>query len=297
MGARISRTEAYYDSRIGEPTPEVPKQVLWLAERSLTPLLSSGPSAHASHLIVSTTCPDMLSPSLGQMINERFNAEFSRSHTIDLVQGCAGGVSAMILGSQLAKMHRSSVIVVQSDAARKATSKTAAIHSIFGNGSFACLIEGNDTDKDLLHFMSRQYKGLSEVVTVRLGHDAHGIITSNKTDVSDDPRKHLGLSMNNMLAMKLLRNAESFYREFVRESTKPDVMILHQVNPGILKLLGQVFAKYGLRFIDSSSITGNCGAASVGIALHLVREELAGQKVMLCSFGTGGVITAGMWQY
>lgn len=296
MGVTISKTEAYFEFNGGEPMAEKPGQVLSLAEHSITALLSQGLPANISHLIVATTCPDMLSPSLGQMVNEKFTAVFSGSHTIDVVQGCAGGVSAMILGSQLAELNRSSVVVVQADAAQKATSRSKGIHRIFGNGSFACLLSYNDVNKRLLHYKSRQYEGLSEVVTVRLGHDADKIIMNHKADLAHDPRKHLGLAMNNSLALQLIRHAESFYTEFVKESTQPDVMILHQVNPDILKHLRSVFARYRVEFIDGSAVTGNCGAASTGIALHHNRDRITGRKILLCSFGTGGVITAGLWQ-
>jgi 3-oxoacyl-[acyl-carrier-protein] synthase III len=202
----------------------------------------------------------------------------------------------MILGSQLAALGKSSVLVVQADAAKKATSKSKEINKIFGNGSFACLISHDKSERGLLHYKSRQYKGLSEVVTIRLGHDADELIMKEKKDITNDPRKHLGLSMNNSLGLKLIKNAESFYLEFVKESIAPDVMILHQVNPLIIKHLQSVFSKYKMEFVDVAEITGNCGAASVGIALSKVKDTVQNKKVLLCSFGTGGIITAGLWQ-
>ena len=296
MGVLIGKMNAYFEYLNSNEMPEQTKQVFSLAERSLRPLISSGLPHHVSHLIAATTCPDSLAPSLGQLIIERFNHSLENCHSIDIVQGCAGGVTAMILGSQLAELNKSSVLVVQADAAKKATSKTKRIHKIFGNGSFACLISYNNSAKGLLHSKSRQYGGLSEVVTVNLGHDAGEIIMKEKKDMANDPRKHLGLSMNNILAIRLMRNAEEFYTDFVKETTAPDIMILHQVNPIILRHLKSVFKKYKLEFVDVSDLTGNCGVASVGIALNSVKDTIQGKKVLLCSFGTGGVITAGLWQ-
>ncbi len=287
---------AYFEYLNGNDLPEYPKQVFSLAERSLRPLIESGLPAYVSHLIAATTCPDSLAPSLGQLIVEKFNHSLKNCHSIDIVQGCAGGVTAMILGSQLAEINKSSVLVVHADAAKKATSKTKSINKIFGNGSFASLISYNDSTKGLLHSKSRQYKGLSEVVTVNLGHDVAEIIMEEKKDMASDPREHIGLSMNNLLAIRLMRNAEEFYLDFVKESTTPDIMILHQVNPIILRHLKSVFKKYKLEFVDVSESTGNCGVASVGIALNSVKDTIQGKKILLCSFGTGGVITAGLWQ-
>lgn len=287
---------AYFEYLNGSDLPEHPKQVFSLAEKSLRPLIESGLPAYVSHLIAATTCPDSLAPSLGQLIVEKFNHSLKNCHSIDIVQGCAGGVTAMILGSQLAEINKSSVLVVHADAAKKATSKTKSINKIFGNGSFASLISYNNSAKGLLHSKSRQYKGLSEVVTVNLGHDVAEIIMEEKKDMASDPREHIGLSMNNLLAIRLMRNAEEFYLDFVKESTTPDIMILHQVNPIILRHLKSVFKKYELEFVDVSESTGNCGVASVGIALNSVKDTIQGKKVLLCSFGTGGVITAGLWQ-
>lgn len=296
MGVIISKSESYFEFNNGDDMPERPRQVLSLAQKTVHALLARGATEKISHLIVATTCPDMLSPSLGQMLHEQFHFELFNTHTIDLVQGCAGGVTALILASQLAELNHSTVMVVQADAAKKATSKSKSIHRIFGNGSFACLISSGHAGKGLLHYKSRQYQSLSEVVTIKMGHDADEIIEKREKDLAKDPRKYLGLCMDSALAVRLLRNAEAFYLEFVKESTAPDVMILHQVNPAILKHLRSTFAKYNLQFVDGSAETGNCGAASVGIALNNVKHSLEGKKIFLCSFGTGGVITAGLWQ-
>ena len=296
MGTIFQKMDGYFEFSDGKDLPEQPKQVLNLAERPLRSLIKSGLPENLSHIIAATTCPDTLAPSLGQSIIERFSSSFSGCHSIDIVQGCAGGVTSLILGSQLAELNRSSVIVVHADAAKRSTSRSSRFNKTFGNGSFACLISYQDSQNGLIHTKSKQYKGLSEVVSVNLGHDAEKIIMREWKAMSTDPRKHLGLCMNNNLALKLLRNAEDFYLSFIRETGPPDVMILHQVNPVILKHLASVFKKYKLDFINVVEKTGNCGVASVGIALNFIKDSLQGKKVILCSFGTGGVITAGLWK-
>jgi len=295
MGTIFTGMDGYSEFSDKDDLHERPGQVLHLAERSLKPLVDAGLPANISHLIVATTCPDSLAPSLGQTIVERFSHAFSNCHAIDIVQGCAGGVTALILGSQLAELNKSSVMVVGADAARKSTSRSSPINRIFGNGSFACLISWENSEKGLALSKSRQYKGLSEVVNIRLGHDADQVISRESKTIVADPRKYLGLKMNNFLAIKLLRKAEQFYLDFVEKSGKPDIMILHQVNPMILKLLSAIFKKYQVEFINISDRTGNCGVASVGVALNSIKETIKDKKVFLCSFGTGGVITAGFW--
>lgn len=296
MGVVFAKLNAYSEFSETADMNESPRQVLSLSEKSLQILLESSLPAKVTHMVVATTCPDSMAPSLGQTIMEKFNSQLVGCHAIDIVQGCAGGVTALILGSQLAEFNKSSVLVVGADAARKSTSRSSNINKIFGNGSFACLISYEDTEKGLAYSKSHQFPGLSEVVRVSLGHDADQIIKTESKTIVTDPRKHLGLKMNNLLALKLLRKAEQFYLDFIAVSGKPDIMILHQVNPMILKLLAAVFKKYKVEFVDISSQSGNCGVASVGVALQSVWHTTSGKKVFLCSFGTGGVITAGMWQ-
>jgi 3-oxoacyl-[acyl-carrier-protein] synthase III len=296
MGISMVSMNSYFEFANGQKIAEQPKQVLALAAKSIQGFVDRGLPDNLSHLVIATSCPDMIAPSLGQMLNEQFSHAFSKCHTIDIVQGCAGGVTAMILGDQLCQLNNSSVMVVQADAAKKATSKSKKINKIFGNGSFACLMSHDGSDHGLLHYKSCQYKGLSNVIRISLGHDADQIIMDQTEDMQHDPRKHLGLSLNKAMALRLFKQAETFYLDFIKDAPCPDIMILHQVNPLIIRHLKSVFAKYKTVFVDVASLTGNCGAASVGIALHHVEDTIKHKKVFLCSFGTGGVITAGLWQ-
>jgi IMP cyclohydrolase len=138
---------------------------------------------------------------------------------------------------------------------------------------------------------------LHTVVTIALGHDADEIIATHIESIVTDSRKYLGLRLNNYLAIKLMKEAEGFYLSFIEKTGHPDILILHQVNEHIINHLQQVFAKYPVRFINMAKQTGNCGCATTGIVLHHLKNEIQNKKVMICSFGTGGVITAGLWQF
>ena len=288
--------ESYYEYCSKGSLPEQAGQVLTLAEKSVRPLVAKGLPEKLSHLIVATTCPDTLAPSLGQTLIEKFNTPLSGCHSIDIVQGCAGGVSALILASQLAEVNRSSVLVVLADAAAKSTSHSNRLSKNFGNGSFSCLISYQHSELGLIHSKSIHYKGLTEVVNINLGHDADRIIMLERNTMNTDPRKHLGLQMNNNLAIKLLRKAERFFQDFIKETGIPDVVIPHQVNPLILAHLAGVFRKYRTEFINVADQAGNCGVASIGIALDSIKDSMKGKKIFVGSFGTGGVITAGLWR-
>lgn len=295
MGVAITFIHGVQDEKEETGSNCLAKSVESLAIRVLEPLLPSI-KEKITHFIVATSCPDSIAPSLGQCLNERLNDHLEYATTYDIVQGCAGGVSALILGSQLAAMHHSSVVIVAADAAQKATSPTSDIFPIFSNGAFSCLVEYVDDERKLIHAASRQFKNLFNVVTIKLGHDADTIIQNNLEDMATDPRKHLGLSMNNQLALQLMRKAEQFFLDFIIGQPYPDVLILHHVNPLILGHLEEVFSKFPVRFINMANEIGNCGSATTGVILSRIWTEVQGKKVMMCSFGTGGVITAGMWQ-
>ncbi len=296
MGVTFTHINSHKEFSLSEITAETSAQVFKLAEKVIQPIFQNNQDVRYSHFIVATTCPDTLAPSLGQALADHYNKELGECQIIDMVQGCAGGVNAMILASQLAAGSHLPILILTVDAAKKATSPKSKMHHIFGNGAFACVASNGHPTKRILHVKSKAFKGLSNVVKVNLGHDADQIIIQKK-DIKADPRMHLGLSMNKVLALKLLRRAEDFFKQFVTESTLPDVLILHQVNTDMMSTLQKVFSKYDVEFVNVAWKTGNCGTATTGIALHMELNKLESKKVMVCSFGTGGVITAGMWQF
>ena len=149
----------------------------------------------------------------------------------------------------------------------------------------------------LIHYESRHFKDLYNVVTIGLGHDADAIISNSLDEIKADSRKYLGLKLNNSLAMKLMKEAENFYLDFIATTGHPDILILHQVNVLIIDHLEKVFSKFPVRFINVAKLTGNCGCATTGIVLDMIQPEIKNKRVMICSFGTGGIIVAGLWQF
>lgn len=282
----------------GEATSSIIEQkesVFNLATKCLQKVVKNNTTY--KYLVGVTSCPDSIAPSLGQRINQHYHELFYTANTIDMVQGCAGGVNAMILASQLAEANKCNVTVIAADAAQKATSASSQVYNVFKNGVFGCCISYTNDACRLIHHQSRQYKDLYDVISISLGHDADSVIVENIDDMSSDPRKHLGLKVKNDLAIKLMQKAESFYLDFTAVTGHPDILILHQVNVVITNHLQKVFSKYPVTFINVAGQIGNCGCATTGVVLNLIKDQIENKKVMICSFGTGGVITAGLWQF
>lgn len=295
MGIQITGMFSTYGLSINDDSVAGKNTVFHLAKLALKHLLHK--KINYSHLLTATSCPDSIAPSLGQCINQEYNSTLGNSETIDLVQGCTGGVSALILASQLCEYNKTNILVIASDAAQKATSPTSEVYKVFKNGVFGCSVSFAENGNHLIHHQSTQYKDLYNVVTIALGHDADDIISQNIEDMPTDSRKHLGLKLDNHLAIKLMKHAEEFYLDFISKSGHPDILILHQVNELLINHLEKVFSKYPTRFINMAKTTGNCGCATTGIVLDAIRQDIQHKKVMICSFGTGGIITAGLWQF
>ena len=107
MGVSISFIHGFQDPREDLSNNQSARSVEALALRVLQPLLPKISGKKVSHFVVATSCPDSIAPSLGQALDEQLHAYFENTTTYDIVQGCAGGVSALILGSQLAALNRS----------------------------------------------------------------------------------------------------------------------------------------------------------------------------------------------
>ena len=295
MGVRISNMFSDYGESALNGNSQKENAVFHLAQHALNNIFAG--DSHYAYLLAATSCPDAIAPSLGQCINQYYNDKLGSSHTIDIVQGCAGGISALILASQLCELNKTNILVVAADAAQKAASHISDMINVFKNGVFTCCVSFTDDNCRLIHHQSRQYKDLYSVVSIALGHDADIIISENLADMATDPRKHLGLRLDNHLAIRLMKEAERFYLDFIAKTGHPDVLILHQVNEPIINHLEKVFSKYPVRFINMAKETGNCGCATTGILLDHLKNEITNRRVMICSFGTGGVITAGLWQF
>lgn len=281
----VNNLSNHYQERLSE-----------LACKALTPLLENYKNK-ISHVIAATTCPDTLAPTLGQRIAQRFNHLLSDGPVYDLVQGCAGGVSALALGSQLSQCNKSNVLVILADSARQAVSSSNPLRNYLSNGAFGCLISWENSDKGLIHYKTKQYKGLTDIVSVRLGHETNKAIIERPQEVQRDPLEELGLHMDNTLGAGLFMEAQSFYKAFLKECpSRPNLMVFHQANPRIIEKLKSVFRHEVDEFVDVAAETGNCGTASVGVALDMIKTRVEGKKIFLCSFGTGGVISAGLWQ-
>lgn len=267
--------------------------VLEIASSALVGLFEKIESQKFGFLVTATSCPDRVAPSFGQEVASRFSERFSSSQVFELIQGCSGGTAALALGYQLAAFNKTSVVVLLADAARLAVSRNSYARDQFANAAFACVIEYREgVDSKLVHSMSRQYSDLVEVVQVPIGHSLREKLEKHDfSEIRKDPASILGLHFRNDLAIRLIRRARGFYEEFIRETgEKPDSLILHHVSPKVIRMLKETVF-HDVNVIDLTDEVKNCGCASVGIVFNRSFESLKGKTTLICSFGTGGMIS------
>jgi len=276
-----------------------------LLDRLLEQEVQVNPRLEFTHFFVVTSCPETLSPSLGQTLQAAFPKVLSRVPTHDFVQGCAGSVTNLSLAAELAQLKSGRILFLAVEAASEAVSERSELYPGFSDGGFACVIDATQGGAmRLLKSATIQYPEVRDTVLVELGHRSrqkiHDQLARNDFDLHAALRQvedALGLKFDRRKALKLASHAGGFATEFFADQEEPEFLILHQVNPRILEdVRAKVFARYP-GFIDESAEVGNCGVASVGVVLSKNWTQVQGKRVFLCSFGTGGVISGSYWQF
>ncbi|RJE84657.1 ketoacyl-ACP synthase III [Paenibacillus sp. 1011MAR3C5] len=250
------------------------------------------------YIIVATSTPDTIFPSVAATIQARFNIK--QCGAIDIQAACAGFTAALQLanGLLLSGLYRK-VLVLAADALTKITDysdRTTCI--LFGDGAGAVLLE--------------------------LAGNGNGAMLGAYSDTEGDGGRHVYLS--NLSASigdyaiqtsgKLVQNGREVYRwavsqvsEGVREllqqcSLQPediDWFIPHNANQRIIDALCERVGFREEQALSSIAKYGNTSAASIPLALDdAVRDGRvkAGHTLLLHGFG-GGLTQAGVvlrWQ-
>lgn len=251
-----------------------------------------------THLLVVTSGPDRLAPSLAQELRRKVN--IPDCLTIDIVQGCSGGAAALILAGQLASRSGARIMVVAADAAHESVSPRSPMRAVLRNGAFCCMVSHvqNDDSVGLLSHMTRQYPDLTDIVEIPIGHELKHLVEKEPgpRDEFLNPAAKFGFRVDNRMVLKMLRRSSQLMLDLQELGVAPDVVVSHHPNARISEILrGRRFFSKTV-FVDASE-QGNCGAATTGIALCKAGDLLLGKKVLVGGFGTGGAFACGIWQF
>jgi 3-oxoacyl-[acyl-carrier-protein] synthase-3 len=245
------------------------------------------------YVIVATSTPDTVFPSMAARIQARFGIEGCGA--IDLQAACAGFTAALQLGNSLllSGIYRK-ILIVGADALTKVTDYTDRTTCIlFGDGAGAVMLEiaeggegsmlaaYSDTDGGGGHhvYLSNQAKTIDE-------HDIldHGKIVQNGREVYRWAVSHVSEGIRRLLAVA------GFGTDDI------DWFVPHNANQRIIEALCERTGFRPEQALSSIAHYGNTSAASIPLALDdAVRDGRvkAGDTLLLHGFG-GGLTQAGV---
>ncbi|GKV54065.1 3-oxoacyl-[acyl-carrier-protein] synthase 3 protein 2 [Sporosarcina sp. NCCP-2222] len=244
------------------------------------------------YILVSTTTPDFVFPSVASQIQEQF--AIKQAGALDVNAACAGFTYGLHLANGLitSGLHQK-VLVVATETLSKVTDYTDRTTCIlFGDGAAAILVE-REEDKP-------------SFIASHLGTDGKGGQQLYRTNLSS--------SMNGMsisASGKIVQNGREVYKwasrtlplgisEIVRKANigldEIDWFVPHSAN---LRMIESICEKSGIpleKTLTSVEYFGNTSAVSIPLALQLGIEEgkvKNGDLLLLYGFG-GGLTHAGL---
>lgn len=292
MGVRFIDIETYVRSDSSPPIVNL----VDLALKSCEPLIHRNRDKKFSHIICATSGPDKLAPSFSQEL--RRSLGLREGQGLDLIQGCAGGCSALLLGSRLAASAKSSVLVVAADLPLRAINPNHQIYKSFADGAFSTIISFDEnSERRLIREMSIQYTEFTDIVSIPIGHQLRNVLKYlSGTEFTElQIVDSLGFHVDNRLITKMARKAVEFSKAFGANELRPDFTILHQPNLKISAYMKDLKEFSKLNLVDLPHLK-NSGAATVGIGFASIFDRIDQKRVIISSFGTGGVVTCGCWQ-
>lgn len=256
-------------------------------------LLRAFPSADASaieYVIVATTTPDYVYPSVAAMLQDRLNIPKSAG-AVDISAACAGFCSALNLGAaMIASGQARKVLVVAGEALTRAvdyTDRTTCV--LFGDGAAAMLLEYDE--RSTLSGMSSGSDGSAGPFLYRTStrgdidgaSDGSGLLRQQGRDVYRWVLENIPASIERILARAGMQLSEI------------DWFIPHSANMRMIEALCKRIDFPRERTLTSLEYYGNTSAVSIPLALiPAVRDGTVkpGDRILLIGFG-GGLVSAG----
>ncbi|MBH5318520.1 ketoacyl-ACP synthase III [Paenibacillus sp. GSMTC-2017] len=245
------------------------------------------------YIIVATSTPDTIFPSMAARVQDRFN--ITNCGTIDIQAACAGFTAGLQLGNALLLTGiYQKVLVIGADALSKITDYTDRTTCIlFGDGAGAVMMERTSEDKASL---IASYSDTD-------GSGGHNVYLNNLSNSIGE----YGIETNG----KLVQNGREVYRWAISSVAEGVQKLLtlsglttdeinwfvpHNANERIISALSERIGFREDQTLSSIAHYGNTSAASIPLALDdAVRDGRVkdGHTLLLHGFG-GGLTQAGV---
>lgn len=243
-------------------------------------------------ILVSTTTPDYVFPTVACQIQERFGIQ--QTGAIDLNAACAGFTYGLHLANALitSGLHHK-VLVVATETLSKATDYTDRTTCVlFGDGAAAILVERDEEKPSFIaHHMDTNGEGGQYLYRTNLSATMHGTpLKANGKMVQNGREVYKWASRVVPMGMRqLLSRAELSMGEI-------DWFVPHSAN---LRMIESICEKSGFpleKTLTSVTYLGNTSSVSIPLALQIGINEgklKNGDTLLLYGFG-GGLTHAGL---
>jgi 3-oxoacyl-[acyl-carrier-protein] synthase-3 len=247
------------------------------------------PASEVELIIVATSTPDYLVPSVASMVQDQLGAE--RAAAFGLRAGCTGWVYALVTACQFIQGggYRNALVIGTEHLSFGVDWTDRNTCVLFGDGSGAVVLEASEQPTGLLSFdLGSEGSGYDALIVRGCG----GAEPASH-EVIDRRRQYLEMDGRRVFKFASRVLADSTAKVISDAGLTPDDVVLvipHQANDRIIEL-----ARRRLRFPPEKMMLnidryGNTSAASIPLALCDAIEEgrmQSGDRVVFIGFGAG----------
>jgi 3-oxoacyl-[acyl-carrier-protein] synthase-3 len=243
--------------------------------------------AKVKTVLLATISGDYLTPPTSPLLQERLGLT---AGAFDLTAACAGFVTGLHVGAQLALASGEAQLLISSEVRSKYLSKNdLASTALFGDGAAACMLDSVSGDFQFVASHLFSDGKIADIISIPAG--------GSKKRFSDDPEEQfLTMKKGAVLFLKAAEGmadcATAFLAKLQLPMSEIDWVVPHQANLHLVREVAKKLKVPTEKVVETVPFTGNTSGASVGIALAILRaggRVVAGQKILLVSAGGGGL--------
>jgi 3-oxoacyl-[acyl-carrier-protein] synthase-3 len=253
-------------------------------------------AADVDLVLVATVSQDQLIPNSAPVVASRLGA--ARAGAIDIGAACTGWLSALTLAAAQVEAGRAStVLVIGADRLSSFLDlddpKTSAL---FGDGAGAVVVSAEGERSDGEGPARARGTGIGPIALEADGELADRLFATREDGhIRMDGHSTYQVAVKHLTAITL----EVCDRAGV-ELDDIDLFVYHQANGRIIRAVGERLGAPTERVADYVAGMANTSAASVPLALSMLREDgrlRIGQRVLVAAMGAGFVWGAGLLEW
>jgi 3-oxoacyl-[acyl-carrier-protein] synthase-3 len=250
-------------------------------------------------ILVATVTPDTLFPATACLVQRNLRAENAAG--FDVLLGCTGFVSALATGAQFLQTGAyHNVLVIGADALSRVTDWTdRSTCVLFGDGAGAVLMQPDDPGRGLLSFVMTNNGAAGDLLTLPAG-GSRLRVTPEVFAAHDDCIRMQGQELFRLAVEGIPIVAEMALAKAGLAADEIDLLVMHQANIRIIDAAAQRFGFPREKVAATIDRHGNTSAASMPLALDLLRAEgrlSPGDKLLLVGFGAGFALAAAVLEW